>query len=326
MLAENPSASLVDLGDGVLCAELHSQYQPNLNPLDDDMLKLLYQALEIVPQKGFKGLVIASEGQNFSAGANLALILKLIDQKEWEKIEALSKGFQDLGQALKFATFPVVSAPFNLTLGGGFELAAAADRVVACAEAYIGAVEVGVGLIPGAGGTLRILLNFMEMMKPARLGPFPPVQKAFETIAYAKVSGSALEARSLGYLRQQDIIIMNPDHLAYEAKQTVLKLAQGYQPPAPNKEIYLPGEGGRLVIESAIDDLLKQAKITPYDAFIGKKLAYVLTGGDEASPTTPVDEQYMLDLERKVFVELCQQEKTRERIVHMLKTGKPLRN
>ena len=326
VVMENDSASLVDIGDGVLCLEFHSKYQPNMNPIDDDMLKLLGAALQLIPKKGFKGLVIGNQAQNFSVGANLGMILHLIQQQAWDQIEALSKNFQDLTQGIKYAPFPVVSALFNMTLGGGFEISAAADVAVASAELYTGAVEVGVGLIPGAGGTLRILLNFINMMKPARMGPFPPVQKAFETIAYAKVSSSAVDAQKIGYLRPGDVIVMNPDHLIFKAKQTVLEMAENYQPPSPPDDIYLPGEGGYLVLEAAIEDLVKQGKISEYDAFIGKKLAYVLTGGDIADPLQPVDEQTILDLERRVFVELCQQPKTQERIAHMLKTGKPLRN
>ncbi len=326
VLAQNDSATLVDLGDGVACLEFHSKYQPNMNPIDDDMLKLMGAALQLIPQKGLKALVIGNQSQNFSVGANLGMILHLIQQQAWDQIDALSKNFQDLTQALKYAPFPVVSAPFNMTLGGGFEIAAAADVAVASAELYTGAVEVGVGLIPGAGGTLRILLNFIDKMKPLNPGPFPPVQQAFETIAYAKVSGSAQEAKKIGYLRDADVIVINPDHLIYQAKQKALELAANYQPPEPRKDIYLPGEGGYLVLEAAIEEMVKQRKISEYDAFIGKKLAYVLTGGDVATPVTPVDEQTLLDLERQVFVELCQQPKTQGRIAHMLKTGKPLRN
>jgi 3-hydroxyacyl-CoA dehydrogenase len=179
-------------------------------------------------------------------------------------------------------------------------------------------VEVGVGLIPGGGGTLRVLLNFIRMMQKRRPGPFPPVQKAFETIGFAKVSTSAAEAIPLGYLTKQDRFVINPDHLIYEAQQTALEMARDFHPPKPESEIYLPGEGGRIAIESTIDNF--------HDRLIGNKLAYVLTGGDKASPTSPVDEQYLLDLERKAFVFLCQQQKSQERMAHMLKTGKPLRN
>jgi len=323
---ENAGASLIDLGDGVLNVEFHSPHQPNFNPLDGDMLEALKVALETVPAKGYRGLLIANQAQNFSVGANLAFILNFIQEQKWDQLESVVKSFQDIGQALKYASFPVVSAPYNLCLGGGYEITAAADKIVASAELYTGLVEVGVGLIPGAGGTLRLLLNNIQRMSPVRPGPFPPVQKTFETIAFAKVSTSAAEAVALGYLKKEDRIVINPDQRIYQAKQTLLEMAKNYQPPEPLKEIYLPGEGGRLVIETSLEDFLKQGKISEHDMLIGKKLAYVLTGGDKASPTNPVDEQTILDLEREVFLSLCQEPKTVERIVHMLKTGKPLRN
>jgi 3-hydroxyacyl-CoA dehydrogenase len=326
VLRENWSASLIDLGSGILCAEFHSIAQPMLNPLDPGMFDILYEALEIIPKEGYKGLIIANQAPHFSIGANLALIWDLCEKQDWHRIEALSKFFQDMGQKLKYTPFPVISAPFNMCLGGGFEVASAAHRVVASAESYIGAVEVGVGLIPGGGGTLRVLLNFIRMMQKRRPGPFPPVQKAFETIGFAKVSTSAAEAIPLGYLTKQDRFVINPDHLIYEARETALEMARDFHPPKPESEIYLPGEGGRIAIESTIDNFFKQGVISEHDRLIGNKLAYVLTGGDKASPTSPVDEQYLLDLERKAFVFLCQQQKSQERMAHMLKTGKPLRN
>lgn len=326
VIKENWSASLIDLGDGVACLEFHSIAQPDFNPLDPAMFDLLQEALEIIPKEGYKGLVIGNQGKHFSAGANLAMILELCQAKDWSKIEALSKSFQDIGQQLKYSPFPVVSAPFNMCLGGGFEIASAANRIVASAESYIGAVEVGVGLIPGGGGTLRVLLNFIDKMKKLRPGPFPPVQKAFETIGFAKVSSSAAEAIPMGYLTKQDRIVINPDHLIYEAKQTVLEMASDFQPPEPQKEIYLPGEGGRLAMEGTLDSMLRQGVISEHDRLIGQKLAYVLTGGDKAGFASPVDEQYLLDLEREAFVQLCQEKKSQERMAYMLKTGKPLRN
>jgi len=187
-------------------------------------------------------------------------------------------------------------------------------------------VEVGIGLIPGAGGNLRLLLNNMKTMAKSRPGPFPVVQKTFETIGFAKVSSSAKEAFFLGYLTRDDKIVINPDHLIYEAKQEALRLAKDYQPPEMEKEIYLPGEGGRLAIEATLENFLKAGKISQHDALIGRKLAYVLTGGDKGSPFQPVDEQYLLDIEREAFVSLCAEPLTQQRIAHMLKTGKPLRN
>lgn len=326
VLAENWGATLLDIGDGVACAQLHSIAQPGLNPLDPAMFDIITEALEIIPREGYKGLIIASDGQHFSVGANLALILDVCQKKDWSRLDELSKTFQDTGQRLKYAPFPVVSAPFNMTLGGGFEISSPSDRIVASAELYIGAVEVGVGLIPGGGGNLRVLLNFIDMMERMRPGPFPPVQQAFETIAYAKVSRSAAEAIKLGYLKPQDKIVINPDHLIYEAKQTVLELAKNYSPPQPRNEILLPGEGGRLAIEVTMEGILKQGAISEHDFLIGKKLAWVLTGGDKGSPTNPVDEQYLLDIERQAFIELAQTRKSQERMEHMLKTNKPLRN
>ncbi|RMF61535.1 MAG: 3-hydroxyacyl-CoA dehydrogenase/enoyl-CoA hydratase family protein [Calditrichaeota bacterium] len=326
VIKENWSASLIDLGDGILCAEFHSVAQPDFNPLDAAMFDILEYALEYIPEQGYKGLIIANQQKNFSAGANLAMILEACQQKEWSKVEQMSKQFQDIGQQLKYSSFPVVSAPFNMCLGGGFEIAGAANRIVASAELYVGLVEVGVGLIPGGGGTLRVLLNFLDKMARIRSGPFPPVQKAFETIGYAKVSSSAAEAIPLGYLTKEDRIVINPDHLIYEAKQTALEMAKDYQPPEPRNEIYLPGEGGRLAIEGSLEAMHKQGVLSDHDLLIGKKLAYVLTGGDKANHVTPVDEQYLLDLERQAFVELCQEKKTQERMEYMLKTGKPLRN
>ncbi|NIR63123.1 MAG: 3-hydroxyacyl-CoA dehydrogenase, partial [candidate division Zixibacteria bacterium] len=326
VLRKNWSASLIDLGDGILCAQFHSIAQPNWNPLDAAMFDILMEALEIIPADGYKGLIIANQAPNFSAGANLALILDLCEKQEWSHLERLSKTFQDVGQKLKYAPFPVVSAPFNMCLGGGFEVAAAANRMAVSAELYMGAVEVGVGLIPGGGGTLRVLSNFHNMLQKRRPGPFPPVQKAFETIAYAKVSTSAAAAIPMGYLTKHDRIVINPEHLIYEAKQVALKMTEDYQPPEPNNEMYLPGEGGRMAIEVTMDGLLKQGAISEHDFLIGKNLAYVLTGGDKASFTTPVDEQYLLDLEREVFISLCKEKKSQERMAHMLKTGKPLRN
>ncbi|MFQ5865888.1 MAG: 3-hydroxyacyl-CoA dehydrogenase/enoyl-CoA hydratase family protein [bacterium] len=325
-IKRNWCASIVDIGDGVACLEFHSVLQPVMNPIDASIIDMMQEALEVVPKHGFKGLVIGHQGQNFSAGANLALIISLCEAKDWKRIEAISKSFQDMTQGLKFSSFPVVSAPFNLCLGGGYEAAACANRIVASAELYCGLVEVGVGIIPGAGGNLRVLLNNMKAMEKARPGPFPIVQKAFETIGYAKVSSSAKEAVRLGYLTRDDRIVLNADHLIFEAKQTVLDMTQDFVPPEPREDLILPGEGGRLAIEATLNDLVKAGKISEHDRLIGKKLAYVLTGGEKASPTRPVNEQYILDLAGDAFVSLCGEKLSQERMKYMLKHGKPLRN
>lgn len=325
-LKKNWNASLINLGDDVALVEFHSIVQPGLNPLDGAILDMLSHAIDYVQKSGFKALVIGHQGQHFSAGANLALLQKYSEERDWNMLEQLSKTFQDTMQKIRFAPFPVVAAPFNMCLGGGYEIIGASDRIVACAELYCGLVEFGVGIIPAAGGNLRLLLNNIRAMKKARPGPFPPVQKAFETIGFARVSTSAKEAVFLGYLTKDDKMVVNPDHLIYEAKQEALRMAEGYQPPEPEKEIYLPGEGGRLAIESTLDNMVKAETISEHDRLIGQKLAYVLTGGDRASQSQPVDEQYLLDLEREAFVSLCSEPKSQQRMQHMLKTGKPLRN
>ena len=325
-LLKNWNASLIDLDDGIGLVEFHSIVQPQYNPLDVTMADMIFDAINYVSKAGFKGLVIGHQGQQFSVGANIALILKYVEEKDWNKLEQLSKNFQDMTQKIRYAPFPIVAAPFGMCLGGGFEMIAACDSRVASAELYCGLVEAGVGIIPGAGGNLRLLMNNMKAMERGRPGPFPPVQKTFEDIGFAKVSTSAKEAVFLGYLTKDDKIVINPDHLIYEAKQETLRLAKGYRPPEPYKEIYLPGEGGRLAIEGTIEGFAKSGTISRHDALIGKKLAFVLTGGNKASPLKPVDEQYMLDIERQTFLSLCGEPLTQQRLEHMMKTGKPLRN
>ncbi len=323
---KNWSTSVYDIGDGVAFLNLRSVLKADMNPIDGSILDMLNELVDWIPANGFEGLIIGSLGANFSVGANLQMILELSKAKKWKMLEQLSKNFQDIGQRLHFASFPVISAPFNLTLGGGFEISAAADKIVASAELYCGAVEVGVGIIPGAGGNLRVLLNFMEALAKSRPGPFPPVQKAFETIGFAKVSSSAKEAVKLGYLKRSDQIVINPDHLLYEAKQAVLRMVENYQPPKERDDLILPGLDGFLVLQDSLKNFVKQGKISEHDRLIGEKLAWVLCGGDKASFTKPVREQDILDLEREAFVSLCGEKLSQDRMEHMLKTGKPLRN
>ena len=324
-LLRNWSASLVDLGDGVGCLEFHSALQPLMNPVDGAILEMAEAALERAAGEGMKGLVISHEGTHFCAGANLALILELARAGRFPMIEAISREFQQLTQLIKYARFPVVAAPFSLCLGGGFEMVAPCRQIVALAELYCGAVEVGVGLIPGAGGTLRLLTHWSERLPPRRHGPMAPVQKAFETIAFARVSGSAHEAVELGYLRRDNRIVLSREHQIGVAKEMVLTLAEGYAPPAP-PELVPPGPGGRLAVESAVDGLRKAGKISDHDALIGRALARVVTGGELANGLDAVDEQTLLDLEREVFVSLAGEARSQDRMAHMLKTGKPLRN
>jgi len=319
------SASLVDLGDGVLNVEFHSVLQPTLNPIDGSLIDTINKGLDLVENGDYSGMVIGHQGQNFSAGANLALILEACETENWDAMELAIKTMQDTTQRIRFSKSPVVAAPFALTLGGGVEIAAPAAARVAAAELYMGLVEAGVGLIPGAGGNLRIILNLMGDSS-SRLGGFQKVQKAFENIGFAKVSFSAEMARDMGYLLETDDIIMNKAHLITKAKQKVLDLANGYEPPVYRDDLKLPGVGGRTAMHMALKGFKIQGKISEHDEKIGQKLAFVLTGGDKAGLTKTVDEQYLLDIEREAFVSLAGESLTQDRIRFMLKKGKPLRN
>ena len=319
------SASIIDLNDGVVGVELHSVLKPDFNPLDGSMVSILESAVNWVSENNYKGIVISSDGINFSAGANLNLILNAANRKEWDLIDRMTKTMQDTFQSLRFASFPVVAAPFGFVLGGGYEICGSCDRIIAAAESYIGLVEVGMGIIPGAGGNLRMLNNVSDNVKTMMPGSFPIVQKVFETVGFGRVATSAKEAKKLSYLRKDDRFVMNRLDLLYEAKQEVLKMSDGYKSPEVRK-FKLPGASGRLVVDSMIKGFVKSKKISEHDAVVGKKLAYVLTGGDKGGPFSPVDEQYLLDIEREAFISLCGEEKTIERIQYFLKTGKPLRN
>jgi len=321
------SASLIDLGDGVLDLEFHSILQPFLNPLDMSILDMLSLGLDLVAEGKYKGLVVGHQGPNFCAGANLAGILQLCEGGDFKLLDQTVKVFQDLTQRIRFSPAPVVAAPFQLTLGGGFEFTAPAAHRVIAAETYIGAVEVGVGLIPGAGGNLRMIQNLMENSgKTGRLNIFGVIQKAFETIGFAKIATSADEAKHLGYFKKTDTVVLNRTHQIFTAKQKVLELADGYTPPEYMDKIKLPGAGGRTAITTVIKGLKRQGKLSEHDEKIGLKLAYVLTGGSKAGLTSTVDEQYLLDIEREAFVELGAEPLSQDRIRFMLKKGKPLRN
>ncbi|MFQ6605922.1 MAG: 3-hydroxyacyl-CoA dehydrogenase/enoyl-CoA hydratase family protein, partial [Fidelibacterota bacterium] len=283
------SASLIDLGDGILNVEFHSVLQPSLNPIDGSIIDMLSKGLDLLENGEFRALVIGHDGPNFCAGANLAGILNFCEKEDYDTLEATVKAFQDLAQRIRFSPVPVIAAPFHLTLGGGFEFIGPAAHRVALAELYIGAVEVGVGLIPGAGGNLRLLLNLMENKgKIGALNVFPLVQQAFETIGFGKVATSARHAQSMGYLLRTDTVVMNRDHLLWQAKQKALEIAEGYTPPTYRDDLKLPGAGGRTAMAMALKGFKAQGKISDHDEKIGKKLAYVLTGGDRAGLTKKV--------------------------------------
>ena len=326
LIKKNWSASLIDLGDGVLNVEFHSILQPVLNPIDGSLAMTINEGMDLLDKGKFKAMVIGHTGQNFCAGANLASILEVCEAKNWKKLEGAVKDLQDLTQRIRFSKAPVIAAPFHLTLGGGFELIGPAAHRVAAAELYVGLVEVGVGLIPGAGGNLRLILNMMENSGKGRINAFQIAQKAFETIGFAKVATSADEAKYIGYLLKTDTIVMNNDHRIWTAKQKALELVEDYEPPQYRDDLKLPGAGGRTALAMALKGFKVQGKISDHDEFIAKKLAYVITGGDKAGLTKSVDEQYMLDIEREAFVSLAGESLTQDRIRFMLKKGKPLRN
>ncbi|MEI7554965.1 3-hydroxyacyl-CoA dehydrogenase/enoyl-CoA hydratase family protein [Candidatus Chlorohelix sp.] len=324
ILRSNDSASLIDLGDGVLCLEFTSK----MNTIDAEMAQLgMWSLTKLNNDSKWKGLVIGNEGSDFCAGANLFLVVMGANSGEFGQIEQAVKATQDWCMAIKYSQKPVVVAPFGRTLGGGCEITMAGARVRAYAETYIGQVEVGPGLIPGAGGNKELLIRNIERMRGMG-GTFPLVQKTFEAISYAKVSTSAEDARSIGFLRKTDRITLNKERLISDAKADVLELANqegGYKPPQPFS-FKLPGEGGYLAGEQLIEGLEMTKAISEHDGVIARKLLHVLTGGSEASPVREVSEQYLLDLEREAFIELCKLPKTQGRMQHILMKGKPLRN
>ena len=324
-LKRDLSASVNDLGDGILNVEFHSILQPTLNPIDGSYIEMINFALDLIETGNYKSMVLGHQGANFCAGANLNLILELCQNNMWDELDFAIKTLQDTTQRIRFSEGPVVAAPFQLALGGGVEIVQPAAHRVVAAETYMGLVEVGVGLIPGGGGNLRMILNAMDG-GTGRMGAFQKIQKTFETVGFAKVATSADEAKHLGYLKKDDTIVLNRDHLIQTAKNKALELADGYEPPTYRDNLKLPGAGGRTAMSMALKGFKMQGKISEHDVLIGEKLAYVMTGGDKAGLTKTVDEQYILDIEREAFISLGGEKLTQDRISYMLKKGKPLRN
>ncbi len=323
VIKKNPGASLIDLGDGVACLEFHSK----MNAIGGDTLAMLKQALTEV-EKNFVGLVVGNQGQNFCVGANLMLMLMEAQEENWEELDMMARVFQQCTMSLRYSPKPVVVAPFAMVFGGGCEMVLHADRVRAAAETYIGLVEVGVGIIPAGGGTKEMLVRALDAIPKGAddADPFPFIKRAFETIALAKVATSAEEARGYGFLAADDTVSMNGDRLIADAKQEVLALAAaGYVPPQQRTDIKALGLPALSTLKLGIHQMKRGGYISDHDALIGEKLARILTGGDLNHPTM-VSEQYVLDLEREAFLSLVGELKTQERIAHMLKTGKPLRN
>lgn len=328
-VAGNSGASLIDMGDGVACLEFHTK----MNAIGDDIINMVMKSVDIV-HRDFEGLIIANHGQDFSAGANLPLILFMAQEEDWDDLEWAVKTFQDSLMKLKYLDKPVVAAPAGMALGGGCEICLAADRVRYAAETYMGLVEVGVGLIPAGGGSKEMLIrnteNLFEVQKGGiyqkQIELMPFVARAFETIALAKTATSGPEAVHLGYLRRADKMTVNRDFLIQDAKNTVLNLVlEGYRPPRPVEHIRVSGENTLAMIKLALWTMHEQGYATGHDVTVASKLAHVLCGGNVLADTE-VSEQYLLDLEREAFLSLCGEPKTQARIGHMLKTGKPLRN
>lgn len=315
---ENPSASLWDIGDGVACLEFHSK----MNTLDMDSLAMVRQSVEKV-KTDFSALIIHNDAENFSAGANLTLLVQAIHNQDWPAVEQLIKQGQQTYRALKYSPFPVVGAPSGLALGGGCEILLHCDAIQAHAELYIGLVEVGVGLVPGWGGCKEYLRRWLEFARRPG-GPMPAIAQAFETIGMAKVSKSAAEAKEMLFLSTTDGITMNKDRLLADAKAKALLLAQDYMAPKP-ADYRLPGLGAKAAMDIAISNLKMAGKITDYDVEISRELADVLSGS-LCDITEPLSEDDLLNLELNAFLHLVQQQGTLARLEHLLKTGKPLRN
>jgi 3-hydroxyacyl-CoA dehydrogenase len=320
VVRRNAGASLVDLGDGVLAVEFHSK----MNSIGGDTIQMLNAGLKEAASN-FQALVVGNDAPEFSAGANLMLVLLEAQEGNWDDIDLMVRTFQAATQALRYSPVPVVVAPAGLTLGGGCEIALHGDRVQAAAESYIGLVEVGVGLIPAGGGTKEMLARVStDVPQGADLLPF--VQTAFETIGFGKVSTSAADARRLGFLRGTDAITMNRERLMADAKAAALELVRdGYQAPPRQTAVPVGGETVSAALKLGVHLAWRAGRIGDHDAVIGRTLARLLGGGDLPHRTT-VAEDYLLDLEREAFLKLCGERKTLERIQYTLKTGKTLRN
>ncbi len=322
VIKANPGATLIDIGDGVACLEFHSK----MNSIGGDTVQMMNFAIDEV-EKNFKGLVVGNQGGNFSAGANIMMLLLAAQEEEWDDINMMVAALQKAVMRLRYSAKPVVTAPYGLTIGGGCEISIHGDRIRAAAETYMGQVEVGVGLIPAGGGTKEMTMRAMDAARNVPdADPLAFLKKTFELLGMGKVATSAQEAKAWGFLRPADSISMNGDRLIADAKQEVLNLdASGYVQPVQRTDILALGESAQAAMKLALHMMNRGGYISDHDHLIGKKLAKVMSGGD-LNHQTYVSEQYLLDLEREAFVSLCGERKTQERIATMLKTGKPLRN
>jgi 3-hydroxyacyl-CoA dehydrogenase len=320
VVRKNAGASLLDLGDGVLCVEFHSK----MNTIGGDTTQMLQEGVREA-SRNFRALVVGNDALHFSAGANLMLVLLEAQEENWDEIDLMVREFQRTTMALRYADVPVVVAPAGLALGGGCEIALHADRVQAAAEAYMGLVEVGVGLIPAGGGTKEMVARAAERMPPGTRDLLPAVQQAFETIGFGRTSASGPHAYQLGYLRDVDQITMNRERLMADAKAVALRRADDYQPPLPRLAIPVGGDAVAAPLKLGVHLAWRAGRISDHDALIGRRIATIMAGGASPHPTT-ASEHELLDLEREAFLSLIAEPKTQDRIRHTLKTGKPLRN
>jgi 3-hydroxyacyl-CoA dehydrogenase len=323
VVKQNPGATLIDMGDGVACIEFHTK----MNAIDQDIVQMMFESCDIV-EKDFLGMVVANHADNFCVGANVFMVLIAAQKGDWDVLEKLVEGFQNANMRMKYLSRPVVTAPAGMALGGGCEVAMHGARCQPCGETYMGLVEVGVGVIPAGGGCKELMVRMTEGIPDGLIESGLNLQhfyaKAFENIAMAKVATSAVEAMELGYVRKTDHISLNRGQQIWDAKQVVLGLSRIYKKPKP-VSIPVMGENFRGMCESVLYNMNHGKFASDYDVYIAKKLAYILSGGD-CSEGTLVTEQEILDLEREAFMSLCGEQMTQDRIMHMLNTGKPLRN
>ncbi|ATB32150.1 3-hydroxyacyl-CoA dehydrogenase/enoyl-CoA hydratase family protein [Melittangium boletus] len=320
-IAGNDSATLWDMNDGVTLLEFHTK----MNSIDDGIIEMMNTALDET-EKNFRGLVVGNDGANFSAGANILAMLWAAKSGEFDTLRKMAGALQAANQRMRYSPVPVVTAPFNLALGGGAEVSLGGNAMQASAETYMGLVEVGVGLIPGGGGTMMLLRNIMGNYSADKdFDPFPFIKKTFLNIGTAKVATSAEEAREMGFLTASDGISANRDFLLSDAKQRVLGMANaGFRAPRPSR-FRLPGPSGFATIDMMLYDMELNGQVSAHDRKIARKLARVLTGGD-TSPSVLLTEEKLLELELEAFLSLCGEEKTQDRLQFMLEKGKPLRN
>ncbi|MBE9547707.1 MAG: enoyl-CoA hydratase/isomerase family protein [Proteobacteria bacterium] len=323
VIKANPGASLVDIGDGVACLEFHTK----MNAIDDDVMEMISDSCDIV-EKDFAGIVVANHGTNFSVGANIFKVLVTSQQGDWDILEQMVRMFQDVNMKMKYLERPVVTAPAGMALGGGCEITMHGARVQACGETYIGLVEIGVGVIPAGGGTKELMVRCTEGIPDGAVEAGLNLQtlyaKVFENIGMAKVATSAVEAIELGYIRKTDGISINRDHQIMDAKEVVLGLSKFYRKPKPAM-IPVMGDNFKGMCDAILFNMRHGNYVSDYDVHVVKRLAEVISGGDCAEGTR-VTEQEILDLEREAFMSLMGEPKTQDRIMHMLTTGRPLRN